>query len=186
MRAEDAAAGIAVPRDVPALAPHEVLLRRRGVPRSLDQEGYAAGLEEMLTRWAESHRHRDGEDSDEGLGPLPDSDLLKAVHRYVAHFYAAGRGEAPDIDSRSMDETALLAFGVLLEEAAREALGETGDLALVEGEEEEVGGQRHAGGAEDAAGPRGVVLPNRPRGRPPKRRRIWIGTGHIRGAEGRM
>jgi len=31
-----------------------------------------------------------------------------------------------------MDETALIAFGILLEETAREALGETGDLALTE------------------------------------------------------
>lgn len=34
-----------------------------------------------------------------------------------------------------MDETALIAMGVLLEEMAKEALGETGDLVLVEGEE---------------------------------------------------
>jgi hypothetical protein len=31
-----------------------------------------------------------------------------------------------------MDETALIAFGVLLEEATRATLGETGHLALVE------------------------------------------------------
>lgn len=34
-----------------------------------------------------------------------------------------------------MDETALIAMGILLEEAAKESLGETGDMALVEGEE---------------------------------------------------
>lgn len=33
-----------------------------------------------------------------------------------------------------MDETALIAMGILLEEMAKEALGETGDLVLVEGE----------------------------------------------------
>ena len=34
-----------------------------------------------------------------------------------------------------MDETALLAFGVLLEEAAREALSKRGDLVFTEGVE---------------------------------------------------
>lgn len=32
-----------------------------------------------------------------------------------------------------MDETALIAFGILLEESAREMMGETGDLAFTEG-----------------------------------------------------
>lgn len=39
-----------------------------------------------------------------------------------------------------MDETALIALGILMEEMAKETLGETGDLALVEAakpEEEE-------------------------------------------------
>lgn len=38
-----------------------------------------------------------------------------------------------------MDETALIAFGILMEETARELLGETGDFAFVEAaiEEEE-------------------------------------------------
>lgn len=34
-----------------------------------------------------------------------------------------------------MDETALIAMGILVEEMAKEALGETGDLILVEGVE---------------------------------------------------
>jgi hypothetical protein len=36
-----------------------------------------------------------------------------------------------------MDETALIAFGMLLEETAREKLGKTGDLAFTEAAEEE-------------------------------------------------
>lgn len=36
-----------------------------------------------------------------------------------------------------MDETALLAMGILVEELANEALGDTGDLVLVEGESSE-------------------------------------------------
>lgn len=34
-----------------------------------------------------------------------------------------------------MDETALIAMGILVEETAKESLGETGDMVLVEGEE---------------------------------------------------
>lgn len=39
-----------------------------------------------------------------------------------------------------MDETALLAFGILLEEAGREALGRRGDLVFTEGAGEDAGG----------------------------------------------
>lgn len=44
------------------------------------------------------------------------------------------------MDFESMDETALLAMGILLEGMAEHVLGDTGDLAFVEGEqiEEEV------------------------------------------------
>lgn len=34
-----------------------------------------------------------------------------------------------------MDETALLAMGILIEEAAKESLGETGDLTFTESED---------------------------------------------------
>ena len=65
---------------------------------------------------------------------LPESDLLKAIHAYSSDFYGRavkGRGK---VDFESLDETALLAMGILMEEMARDALGETGDLAFVEGE----------------------------------------------------
>lgn len=39
----------------------------------------------------------------------------------------------PPIDEYSMDETALLAFGIILEEAAQEVVGRTGDLVFTEG-----------------------------------------------------
>ena len=68
---------------------------------------------------------------------LPDGDLLKAVHAYAADFYAQSHKNGDD-DSRSMDETALMAVGILLEEAAVEMLGKTGDLVLVEGETKNV------------------------------------------------
>lgn len=46
-----------------------------------------------------------------------------------------------------MDETALIAFGILLEETAKEALGETGDLAFTEAADEEE--ERVLAGGED-------------------------------------
>ncbi|KAJ9195639.1 hypothetical protein DTO164E3_6715 [Paecilomyces variotii] len=45
------------------------------------------------------------------------------------------RGGRSQDDYQSMDETALIAMGILLEEMAQEYLGETGDLILVEEEE---------------------------------------------------
>ena len=70
---------------------------------------------------------------------LPDSDLIKAVHSYTSDFYDMATPNKGLHDFRSFDETALLAFGILLEEAARETLGETGDMALVEPEGLELG-----------------------------------------------
>lgn len=67
--------------------------------------------------------------------------MLKAVHGYASHFYEAlgqrldssERKTTKRVDERSMDETALLAFGILLEEAARASLGKDGDLVFTEG-----------------------------------------------------
>lgn len=78
---------------------------------------------------------------DGGRDVLPDSDMVKAVHGYTSHFYEAlgqrhdgtGRGSIIQADEKSMDETALLAFGILLEEAARDSLGRDGDLVFTEG-----------------------------------------------------
>lgn len=66
---------------------------------------------------------------------LPDSDLLKAVHCYSSDFYSKATRRRGAGDWRSMDETALLAFGILMEEATREILGQTGDLVFTEGQE---------------------------------------------------
>jgi len=106
-------------------------------------------------------------DASEGQA-LPDSDLLKAVHQYASDFYSGlplaapppvkrrrnERGELvagvprkpASYDFRSLDGTALIAVGVLLEEMARDALGECGHLVLTEprgadagmGDEEEI------------------------------------------------
>lgn len=111
----------------PVLAPEEVLFRRKYAPQ----------------RYAEKDIYFANQDLPEGgRGVLPDSDMLKAVHGFAGHFYEAleqritgygTRGSLNRVDERSMDETALLAFGILLEEAARESLGEDGDLVFTEG-----------------------------------------------------
>ncbi|KAM0418872.1 hypothetical protein ACHAPT_012239 [Fusarium lateritium] len=109
-------------KDTP-LAPDEVLFRRKDAPeRYLEHDTYYAH-ERRLPRG--------------GQGVLPESDLLKAVHGYASAFYAARDGGRNGPDERSMDETALIAFGILLEEAGREVLGRRGDLVFTEGQEDD-------------------------------------------------
>ncbi|KAK3309187.1 uncharacterized protein B0T15DRAFT_392092 [Chaetomium strumarium] len=107
------------------LAPEEALFRRKNAP----------------VRYAEQDIYWANEDlPNGGLGHLPDGLLLKSVHSYASRFYEAAATRLGSrcyvgtrtIDERSMDETALLAFGVLLEEASREALGKAGDLVFTE------------------------------------------------------
>lgn len=98
-----------------AVAPEEVLFRRKGAPIRYEEDDiYPAD------RHLEPHQR------------LPDSDLLKTIHTYASDFYANATSNGGKSDWKSLDETALLAMGILLEEAAAEALGKTGDLALVE------------------------------------------------------
>ncbi len=54
--------------------------------------------------------------------------------------------ESGNVDEQSMDETALLAFGILLEEAGREVLGRRGDLVFTEGVQVDEGGGPIDGG----------------------------------------
>ncbi|KAL7798983.1 hypothetical protein V8C37DRAFT_398821 [Trichoderma ceciliae] len=112
-------------RDSLRLAPDDVLFRRKDAPE----------------RYAEHdiYRAHEWELSNGGRGILPQSDLLKAIHEYSSKFYGflnrnqraleSGR----NLDECSMDETALLAFGILLEEAGREVLGRRGHLVFTEG-----------------------------------------------------
>ena len=115
-------------RDTPtsstvAVPPEEVLFRRKGAPTRYEEDDLY---------WADRKLNDNQK--------LPESDLLKAIHAYSSDFYGRavkGRGK---VDFESLDETALLAVGILMEEMARDALGETGDLAFVEGENSGVNG----------------------------------------------
>lgn len=95
-------------------APEEILLRRINAPAQIPYDYY---------------------DADEKLKPdqrLPDSHLVKDIHMYVSHFYEATNEPGETYDFRSLDETALLAMGILLEEACKEPLGASGDMVLTE------------------------------------------------------
>lgn len=113
-----------------------------------------------------------GKQRERELKRLPSSELLGAVHAYASDFYGAlgmahhaasarmkrnnnqkkrrGREDGDAVedtrwDFGSMDETALLAFGVLLEESVRAALGEEGDMVFVEGEAQELEDEAEGG-----------------------------------------
>ncbi|KAG6005821.1 hypothetical protein E4U21_007593 [Claviceps maximensis] len=113
------------------LGPDEVLFRRKDAPlRYAEHDVYYAHDRDLP---------RGGQDV------LPESDLLKSIHLYSSKFYAAMRRRqrrdsqlrsgrsSGGVDEGSMDETALLAFGILLEEAGREVLGRKGDCVFTEG-----------------------------------------------------
>ena len=86
------------------IPPGEVLFRREDAPERYEENDiYPAD------------RHLDQKQE---LQRLPDSDLLKALHAYTSDFYAGIWEDAEDDDFESLDETALLALGVLVEEAA--------------------------------------------------------------------
>ena len=97
-------------------APEEALLRRSTIPADFIYNSYdaAGGL---------SADNR-----------LPGSEMLKAIHTYASDFYGSATVDKGAYDFRTLDETALIAMGILLEEAAREALGENGDMVFVEPE----------------------------------------------------
>ncbi|CAG8975246.1 hypothetical protein HYALB_00007946 [Hymenoscyphus albidus] len=104
-----------VPSFTTASAPEEVLFRRKNAP----------------TRFAE-HDIYFANDRDVQANDLPESDLLKALHAYTSDFYSRASPDGGSIDWRSLDETALIALGILMEEASH--LAKTSDLALTEGE----------------------------------------------------
>jgi len=64
--------------------------------------------------------------------PLPSSEILTAIHAYSSDFYAHKLRDNGKHNFYSMDESALLAVGILMEELAKEQLGENGDMVLTE------------------------------------------------------
>jgi hypothetical protein len=101
-----------------SVPPDEVLFRRQGAPE----------------RYEESDVYQ----APHPTTPLPDSDLLKFLHRYASDFYSKATPDKGQIDFQSLDETALLALGILLEETAALHLGDTGHSAFIEDENEDI------------------------------------------------
>jgi hypothetical protein len=108
-------------RDTPststsAVPPEAVLFRRKNAPtRYAEDDIYFANERQSRT-------------------DLPESDLLKALHCYTSDFYSRNTADQGSSDWRSLDETALIALGILMEEVSRDVLGQTGDLVFTEGE----------------------------------------------------
>jgi hypothetical protein len=100
-----------------AIPPENVLFRSKNAP----------------TRYAEADIYFANER--QSIKNLPESDLLKALHCYTSDFYSHATIDGGTGDWRSLDETALMALGILMEEAARDILGTTGDLVFTEGEQ---------------------------------------------------
>ncbi|POS86982.1 hypothetical protein EPUL_002579 [Erysiphe pulchra] len=98
------------------LPPEHVLFRSKNAP----------------TRFAEYDIYFENERND--VSDLPDSDLLKALHAYTADFYSNSTSNKGITDWKSLDGTALIALGILTEELIKDIIGETGDLALTEGQ----------------------------------------------------
>ncbi|KAF2737861.1 hypothetical protein EJ04DRAFT_510047 [Polyplosphaeria fusca] len=97
------------------LRPDEVLFKQRNAPPRYEE----------TDRYFAHTRLPSGQ-------ALPGSDLLKALHPYLSRYYARSAEDPNSKVWKSMDETALLALGILIEESCKVRLGETGDLAFLE------------------------------------------------------
>ncbi|KAF1929591.1 uncharacterized protein M421DRAFT_124581 [Didymella exigua CBS 183.55] len=102
------------------LRPDEVLFKQANAPVRYEETDYY-----------NAHTRLPGDQR------LPDGELLAAIHAYVSKLYSRTTEGDSQPAWKCMDETALIAFGILMEETAREVLGETGDFAFVEAADEE-------------------------------------------------
>lgn len=132
------------------LKPEEALFAKAAAPPLYAEDPYAYDAAALLP-------------SDDPKSTLPSSDLCKSLHTYASDLYSRHprlkerkkkkggdvwdgdmaksfwelkKGFKNKIEYKSMDETALLSLGILMEEMQREALGQTGDLVFTEEGEE--------------------------------------------------
>lgn len=135
-----------------AVSPEAVLFRQKNAPtRYAESDIYFANERELNTE-------------------LPDSDLLKALHGYTSNYYSQATIDGGSGDWRSLDETALIALGILMEEATRDTLGQTGDLAFTEGQEIDASCMTSSRDHARSRVPSVSTVP--PEGRPSKKRRL--------------
>lgn len=97
------------------LRPDEVLFKKNNAPTRFEETDYYY-----------AHRNLPPHQS------LPSGELLTAIHAYVSKLYSRMQDDGAEKIWRSMDETALIAFGILMEESVKEVIGDSGDLALTE------------------------------------------------------
>lgn len=98
-----------------AVPPEAVLFRRKNAPMRFEESDFYFASDSLPSQ------------------ALPESDLLKALHCYTSDFYSRATIDGGRGDWRSMDETALMALGILMEEFCQETLGDTGDMVFTEG-----------------------------------------------------
>lgn len=98
------------------IRPDEVLFKGPNAPTRYEETDYYFAHRDL----PEGHR-------------LPEGELLSALHAYISKLYSRTQESGDREASGCMDETALIALGILLEETTKGILGETGDFALVEG-----------------------------------------------------
>lgn len=103
-----------------ALRPDEVLFKQVNAPIRYEETDYYFAHEKLSANQQ-----------------LPSGELLSALHGYVSKLFSRTGSTKVDKAWKCMDETALIALGILIEETAREVLGETGDLAFTEAADEE-------------------------------------------------
>lgn len=138
-----------------AVSPEAVLFRQKNAPtRYVESDIYFANGRELHTE-------------------LPDADLLKALHCYTSDFYLRATRDRGSGDWRSLDETALIALGILIEEATRHSLGQTGDLVFTEGQEVDASSMIPSGRHARTRPATVRSVRGKPRnGGPPKKRRL--------------
>ena len=98
-----------------SIPPEEALFRHTGAPVRYEED-------DLYT----ADRHLGSSQS------LPNSDLLKAIHAYASDLYSSSLVEDGSRNVQSLDETALLAMGILLEECAHEVLATSASSAARE------------------------------------------------------
>ncbi|USP75354.1 mnd1-like protein [Curvularia clavata] len=100
------------------LRPDEVLFKRKNAPVRYEEDDYYPAHTKLP--------------ADQ---PLPSGDLANAIHTYMSCRYSQATRSHVRVPWKCMNETALIAMGILMEETARSVLGQTGDLALTEANE---------------------------------------------------
>ncbi|KAF2429936.1 hypothetical protein EJ08DRAFT_551770, partial [Tothia fuscella] len=114
------------------LDPEPVYSKRRDTASSSTRPISAEDVYYSRKNTGERPERRDDDDLAED--ELPPSELTNALHRYVSRWMARPEIQRKYLHKKSFDFSAMLAFGILLDETIEESIEETGHLAFAEGE----------------------------------------------------